>query len=78
MLCDRLTKFQLGLFAVILGQSLEKEGTETGTGSSTEGVEDEESLQSRASIRESSKSVENGVDQLFSDLSYRAMRNAWR
>jgi hypothetical protein len=37
-------EFELGLFTIIGRESFHKESTETGTGSSTERVEDEESL----------------------------------
>lgn len=60
-------ELQLGLFAVVLRQPLEQQGTETGSCSTTEGMEDEESLQARAGIGQASQSVENGVDQLFAD-----------
>ena len=38
-------ELELGLFAVVGGETLEKERTETRASSSTEGVEDEEALE---------------------------------
>ena len=37
-------EFELGLLAVVNGETLHQEGGETGTGTATEGVEDEETL----------------------------------
>ena len=58
---------ELGLLAVINGKSLEEEGSETGTGTTTDGVEDEESLESSALIGELSDSVEAEVNNLLTD-----------
>jgi len=57
----------LDFFTVIDGDSLEEEGSETGTGSSTDGVEDEETLETSALIGELSDSVEAEIDDLTSD-----------
>ena len=37
-------ELQLGLLAVVNGETLHQEGSETGTGTTTEGVEDQETL----------------------------------
>jgi hypothetical protein len=58
---------ELGFFTVIDGKSLEEEGSETGTGSTTDGVEDEETLETSALIGELSNSVEAEIDDLTSD-----------
>jgi len=58
---------ELGLLAVIDGESLEEEGSETGTGTSTDGVEDEEALETSALIGELSDSVEAEVNNLLTD-----------
>lgn len=39
-------EFELGLLAVVGGESLEEQSTETGTRTTTEGVEDEEACSS--------------------------------
>lgn len=43
-------ELQLGLLAVLGGQALEEESTEAGTGTTTEGVEDEEALEGVAVV----------------------------
>jgi len=48
---------ELGLLSVIDGKTLKEEGSETGTGSSTDSVEDKESLKSSAVIGELSDAV---------------------
>lgn len=55
-------EFQLGLFAVVSGEAFQKESTEPGTGSATEGVEDEETLKSRAVVGQTTKFLHDGVD----------------
>ena len=58
---------ELGLLAVIDGESLEEEGSETGTGTSTDGVEDEEALETSALIGELSDSVEAEINDLLTN-----------
>ena len=58
---------ELGLLSVIDGKSLEKEGTKTGTGTTTDGVEDKESLETSALIGELSDSVEAEINNLLTD-----------
>jgi hypothetical protein len=58
---------ELGLLSVIDGESLEEERSETGSGTSTDGVEDEETLETSALIGELSDSVEAEIDDLTTD-----------
>ena len=58
---------ELGLLAVIDGESLEEEGSETGTGSSTDGVEDEETLETSALIGKLSDSVEAEINDFLTN-----------
>ena len=58
---------ELGFFTVIDGKSLEEERSETGTGSSTDGVEDEETLETSALIGKLSDSVEAEINDFFTD-----------
>ena len=58
---------ELGLLSVINGKSLEEERSETGSGTSTNGVEDEETLESSALVSELTDSVEAEIDDLLSD-----------
>jgi hypothetical protein len=58
---------ELGFFTVIDGKSLEEERSETGTGSSTDGVEDEETLETSALVGELSDSIEAEIDDFFTD-----------
>ena len=58
---------QLGLAAVVNGKSLQKEGSETGSGTSSGGVEDKESLKSGTVVGKLSDAVQDGVNNLLSD-----------
>merc|ERR1712164_61690 len=58
---------KLGLLAVIDGESLEEERTKTGSGTATDGVEDQEALETGALIGELSDSVEAEIDDFFTD-----------
>ena len=58
---------KLGFLTVIDGKSLEEERSETGSGTSTDGVEDEETLETSALIGELSNSVEAEIDDLATD-----------
>jgi hypothetical protein len=58
---------ELGFLTVIDGESLEEERSETGSGTSTDGVEDEETLETSALIGELADSVEAEIDDLTSD-----------
>lgn len=61
------TELQLALLAVVDGQTLHDESTETRTGSTTEGVEHKETLETRAGIGDAADLVQNLVDQLLAD-----------
>ena len=58
---------ELGLLSVIDGKSLEKERSETGSGTSTDGVEDEETLETSALIGELSDSIEAKIDNFLTN-----------
>jgi len=58
---------ELGFLTIINRESLEEEGSETGTGSSTDGVEDKETLKTSALIGELSDSVEAEIDDLLTN-----------
>ena len=58
---------ELGFFTVIDGKSLEEKGSESGTGSSTDGVEDEETLETSALIGKLSDSVEAEINDFFTN-----------
>ena len=58
---------ELGLLSVIDGKSLEEERSETRSGTTTDGVEDEEALETSALIGELSDSVEAEVDNFLSN-----------
>lgn len=60
-------ELELRLLAVVSRELLEEESTETGTRSSTERVEDEESLKTLTVVGELADTVAGGVDQLLSD-----------
>jgi len=60
-------KLELGLLAVVNGQSLHEEGSESGSGTTTEGVEDEETLETSTLIGQLSDSVEHQVNDLLTD-----------
>jgi hypothetical protein len=60
-------ELELGLLAVVDGKSLHEEGGESGSGTTTEGVEDQETLETSALIGELSDSVEDEVDDFFTD-----------
>jgi hypothetical protein len=61
------TELELALLAVVDGQTLHKEGTETGTCSTTEGVEDKETLQTRAVVGDTADLIQDLVDELLAD-----------
>merc|ERR1711976_734749 len=58
---------ELGLFAGVDGESLEEEGTETGTATTTDGLEDQEALETGTVVSELSDSVKAQVDDFSSD-----------
>ena len=60
-------EFQLGLLAVVNGETLHQESTETRTGTSTEGVENQETLETSTVVGNTADLVEDLVDHLLSD-----------
>jgi hypothetical protein len=60
-------ELKLALLAVVNGEALHEEGTETGTGTTTEGVEDEEALETRAVVGDVADLVEDLVNELLAD-----------
>ncbi|CAL5972038.1 Conserved_hypothetical protein [Hexamita inflata] len=60
-------ELELGLSAVVDGETFEKEGTETGTSTTTEGVIHHEALETRAIVSELSDTVENEVNDFLAN-----------
>ena len=60
-------ELQLGLLAVVHRQTLHQQGGEAGAGAATEGVEDEEALQTGALVSQLADPVEDEVDDLLAD-----------
>jgi hypothetical protein len=58
---------KLGFLTIIDGKSLEEEGTETGSGTTTDGVEHEETLETSALISKLSDSIEAEIDDLLTN-----------
>ena len=58
---------ELGLLTVVDGESLEEKRSESGTGSSTDGIEDEETLETCALIGKLSDSVEAEIDDFLTN-----------
>ena len=58
---------ELGLLTVVDGKSLEEEGSKSRSGTSTDGVEDEETLESSALVSELSDSVKAEIDDLLTN-----------
>ena len=58
---------ELGLLTVIDGESFEEEGTETGTSTTTDGVEDHETLETGTVISELSDSVKGKIDDFLTN-----------
>lgn len=61
------TELQLGFLAVIRRETLKNESTETGTSSTTERVENEEALKTRAVVCKATNFVHHGVNLFLSD-----------
>ena len=58
-------ELELGLLAVVNGQPLHEERGEARAGASSEGMEDEEALQTGALLGQLSDAVKNKVDDLL-------------
>jgi len=61
------TELQLGLLAIVDRQTLHQEGTKTRAGTTTERVEDQETLETRAVVGNATDLVENLVDHLLAN-----------
>jgi len=57
----------LGLLAVVDGQALEHQATETGTSTTTAGVEDKEALETSAVVSELTDTIQAKIDNLLTD-----------
>jgi hypothetical protein len=60
-------EFKLGLLAIVDRQTLKEQSTETGTGTTTEGVENKETLETSAVIGESADAVQDNINELLTD-----------
>ena len=58
---------KLGFLTIVDGESLEEERSETGSGTTSDGVEDEETLETSALIGELSDSVEAEINDFFTN-----------
>ena len=58
---------ELGFFTIIDGESLEEEGTKSGSGTSTDSVEDKETLKSSALIGKLSDSIEAEINDFLTN-----------
>lgn len=65
--CRVYAKLKLRLLAIVGRETLENESTETRAGSTTKGVEDKETLQTVAVIRQAADLIHHGVNHLFAD-----------
>ena len=60
-------KLELRLLAIVDGEALHQQGSESGSGASTKRVEDEEALETGALIGVLTETIEHDVDDLFAD-----------
>ena len=60
-------ELELGLLAVVGGETLEEESAETRTGATTERVEDEEALEARAVVSQTTDLVHHDIDLLLAN-----------
>ena len=60
-------ELELGLLAVVDGKALKEEGAEASTSATTEGVEEEEALETSALVSELTDAVEGEVDDLLTN-----------
>ncbi len=58
---------ELGLLAVVNRQAFQKKGSETGTGTSTDGIEDQETLETSAVVGELANAVQAHVDNFLAN-----------
>ena len=69
---------ELRLFAVVDGQALEEEGSETRTGTTTNGIEDKETLQTSAVVSQLADTVEGVIRQFPCQWCSDHGRSCWR
>jgi hypothetical protein len=60
-------EFEFGLLAIVGGQALKEERTETGAGSSTKGMEHKEALEPGAIVGQTANLVHDRVNELLAD-----------
>lgn len=60
-------ELELALLPVVDGEALHEKSTETGTGTTSEGVEDEEALETDAVVGNAADLVEDAVNELLAD-----------
>ena len=60
-------KGKLGLAAIIDAQTFKKERTKTGTGTSSSGVEDKESLKAGTVVSKLADTVQDAIDNFLAD-----------
>lgn len=60
-------ELELALLAVVDGETLHEESTETRAGTTTEGVEDEETLKTNTVVGDAADLVEDAVNELLAD-----------
>lgn len=60
-------ELELALLAVVDGEALHEESTKAGTGTTTEGVEDEESLKTNAVVGNTTNLVEDAINELLAN-----------
>ena len=58
---------ELGFLSIVDGKSFEEEGSQSGTSTTTDGVEHKEALETSAVVSELSDSVKAEIDNFFSD-----------
>jgi hypothetical protein len=58
---------EFGLLAIVNRQTFQEEGSETGTGTSTDGIEDQETLETSAVVGELTNAVQAHVDNLLAN-----------
>ena len=60
-------EFKFGFFAIINGETFHKKGGESRSSATTEGVEKEESLQSRTLVSQFTNTVQDKINNFFSN-----------
>jgi hypothetical protein len=60
-------ELKLSLSAIVDRQTFKQEGTKTGTGTTTEGVEQDETLETRAVVSKLTDTIEDEIDDFLSD-----------